>query len=251
MPLANQATLFLRKYASNSGTAFGLTEHEALLHSLLEVLERHCTSLLYLGILGQQDLTLKFIPDAHDALTALGLSEELSSLPGFHLYGGQVLGDTWFFTAFETNPRGRMAEFGAGCSRDPLHALGRAVTEYAQCLGLVTAAVGEKEDHKAMQLFDELPGLKPLAHLLPPPSTTKHLLSDVVPGLANHSIPTSSPEDLLYQTTAALKKTGWGVFADVIEVAQRGYVSQVYVPRLERFHLIRVGSQVAPNSALL
>ena len=43
--------LFWRRYASSSGTAFGLSFEDALLHAMLEVIERHEISRLFLNIL--------------------------------------------------------------------------------------------------------------------------------------------------------------------------------------------------------
>ena len=180
----------------------------------------------------------------------MGLDASLERLPEFHLYGGTALGGTWFFTAFEATPRGNLAEFGAGCSHDPLHALKRAVTELAQCLGLV-AETGLKEDERAMRLFAELPGLTPLKTLTPPdPKATEYSLDEII-GIGTDGLNQASPEEMFHQTQKALTDEGREVLFDVSGVTNEAYVSRVYVPGLERFHLIRVGSQVAPNLALL
>lgn len=44
---------FLGKYSSNTGTAFGLDATEAQLHALMESIERHTQSQLFLNFLGQ------------------------------------------------------------------------------------------------------------------------------------------------------------------------------------------------------
>lgn len=43
---------FLSKYATNSGTALGCTESEALLHAINEAIERHALSMYYLSLCG-------------------------------------------------------------------------------------------------------------------------------------------------------------------------------------------------------
>lgn len=43
---------FLSKYATNSGTALGCTENEALLHAINEAIERHALSMYYLSLCG-------------------------------------------------------------------------------------------------------------------------------------------------------------------------------------------------------
>ncbi|WP_200973999.1 YcaO-like family protein [Klebsiella pneumoniae] len=45
-------TKFLRRYASSSGTAFGFSREDAILHAMLEIIERHEISNLFLSIIG-------------------------------------------------------------------------------------------------------------------------------------------------------------------------------------------------------
>ncbi len=46
----SQPTRFLNRYASNSGTAFGCTKSEALLHGTLELIERHLLSRFFMAV---------------------------------------------------------------------------------------------------------------------------------------------------------------------------------------------------------
>ncbi|MEE9427996.1 MAG: YcaO-like family protein [Paracoccaceae bacterium] len=252
----DEAHLFLGKYSSNSGTAFGLTKYESQLHALMETIERHTQSNLFLSILGHK-VEQDFV---HTKLSSklmghLSCAPELTELPEINLIGCKTLGGAYFFCAVEASPKGTLAEYGAGCSQDALFALERAVSECAQCIGIVKGEELE-EDKRAIELFAELPGLDilktlsvekmdNLANTFTHTESIAYLLDK---GIQAKSI--ADPEEMLRSCIGHLTAEGYNVVGCDTKTGEFGYVSRVYVPGFDRFHLIRSGLKVAPNSVL-
>ena len=251
----SDANGYLSRYSSNTGTAFGLTESEAILHALMECIERHTQSELFLSMIGQINSKF-FLFDKNKTFYLPPFRELLRNLPSFNIFAQAAAGGTWFFLASEAYPRMRLCEFGAGCSLSLQHALERSITEYAQCIGL-TGGLETDEDRRAHRLFDELPGLRRLETLA---VNNEHFddgcfirLTSLAELLGNHTqnYDFHSPDELLGHCVDTLDQEGRPVIYKVNSVGESGYIARVYVPGFNRFHLIRSGLQVAPNHVLL
>jgi len=250
------ANRFMSKYSTNSGTAFGLTAEEALLHALMECIERHSQSMLFLGLVGK-DIPVGFYHFLNpNATTTIPVYNRFADLPDFTVFGCKANGGVYFFCATEAKPVNRLAEFGAGCSFNASYALERAVTEYAQCIGIVGGAELD-EDKRAHDLFDRLPGLKTLEALTVGSDVVASgnfindaVLSDVLKEwtVARNC---SLPKSMLSDCVKSLRSENYSVLQRIDKFGETGYIARVYVPGFDRFHLIRSGLQVAPNSTLL
>jgi ribosomal protein S12 methylthiotransferase accessory factor len=252
----NKANLFISRYSSNSGTAFGLTETEAQLHALMESIERHALSNLYLALVGQgnpQEFVYFNSSETYEIVTEFGLE---STFPPFRLFGCKSVGGSYFFAAVEEDNSKQVVEIGSGCSMSAKHALERAITELAQSFGLYREGV-PLDYNSFLKLADELPNLNPLKRVIIDYNIVKNgqfsrninlvnILSEWTM-LAN----SPSPKVMLETCISELYQEGFNVFQRTETFGQFGHMAQVFIPSLDRFHHIRDGLKVAPNRALL
>lgn len=137
----SDANEYLARYSTNTGTAFGLSE--AVLHALMDCIERHTQSELFLNIIGQGNNRKFSFLKSHE-ISDWPLINKLD-IPPFHIFARATNGGAWFFLIAEAFPRMRLCEFGAGCSLSAHHAMERAITEYAQCIGLADGVETDEE----------------------------------------------------------------------------------------------------------
>ena len=110
----SDANEYLARYSTNTGTAFGLSESEAVLHALMECIERHTQSELFLNIIDQGNNRKFSFLKSHE-ISDWPLIHKLD-IPPFHIFARATNGGAWFFLVAEAFPRMRLCEFGAGCS---------------------------------------------------------------------------------------------------------------------------------------
>lgn len=130
---------FYSRYASSSGTAFGFCFEDALLHAVLEVIERHEISLLYLDLLGNVDSRRPYsliddygfqqqISDVVDDLSQTTNAESIRTV-----LKRSDLGPFFSFTVMSIMQHGKPKRiWGAGASLYRDLAIYRSVTECQQ-----------------------------------------------------------------------------------------------------------------------
>ncbi len=239
---SNTDLAFLAKYATNSGTALGCSENEAVLHALNEAIERHALSVYYLSVCGlAPPLNLKkpsssFLHETFSShLSLLRHSEKLRIYLTCDFYG------TYFCIAInEQTTIDSLAVIGSGCSVLPDVALYRAVSEQMQC-----ELLHNDEEKEADTLA---------AKLLSTSSRLQTLINPVLPTAVKSFHPPRTALSLrnqIQQTLLNLKKNGRSAFLRTLfNEPGLACAVQIYIPGLERFHLIRSGNPVAPQSAL-
>lgn len=237
---------FLTRYATNSGSAFGCSEGEAILHGLNEAIERHILSNMLMTLCGQHESL------AMNTLEEGALEDVFSDFPQFIprakemrvLLYKSIFG-TFFSVALPKRPQGRhpICPIGSGCSLDPRIAIQRSTTELTQTIDLFDET--EKlQDENTHGLLDPCPWLRPLIKLdtlrnrtfeefrLPPPTTR-------------------TVEEQIDIITQELVRTGHQPLKRCVSKLANGCaVFQVYVPGFERFNLIRLGLPVVPQRHL-
>ncbi|MEB0046581.1 MULTISPECIES: YcaO-like family protein [unclassified Pseudomonas] len=136
-PLPQDTTNYraLQRYASNSGTAIGATDNEAVLHATNECIERDAVSLFLLDQFYYENhapLRLVARPADHEALGRLWSDAEAEIGSGIVLVdiSSEFLART--FLAFSTTPGPLPKVFGSGCSLNARHGAWRALTELVQ-----------------------------------------------------------------------------------------------------------------------
>lgn len=233
---------FLTKYSSNSGMALGCTESEALLHTINECIERHALSVYYLSV-------CQLMPGLKLQTPSTSLLQEtfrkdsvlLSRTKKLTLYMTNDFYGLFFCIAIAQPENGSsLSVIGSGCSACPSVALYRAVSEQLQCSKLRGTREKEEDENTARMLTSS----KRLSKLITPVIDCK--LEELYP-----TTPCKSIRAQIQKTIDHLKEHGRLVFyRTLFNKPGLACVVQAYIPGLERFHLIRSGIPVVPQSVL-
>ena len=233
---------FLSKYATNSGAALGCTENEALLHAINEAIERHALSMYYLSLCGLTSPPKLYQPSnsfleetfAHD-------TELFRRTQKLEIYLTHDFYEVPFCIAVSrSRKKGSLSSIGSGSSINPTIAMYRAVTEQIQCEQL-SGAAEKQEDLVAKKMLVHSTRLSTLLHPCP-----------TYPVPAFHPPRTDlSVRGQVKRTLINLEKNNKTAFYRTLyQHPNLATVVQVFIPGLERFHLIRSGIPVAPQTAL-
>lgn len=241
------AMQFLARYSSNSGTAFGCTEAEALLHGTHEIIERHILSLFFMSVCGIGPKMTLYAPSK--ALLTKALQNNSYALEHAGELQIVIVKDVLsvcFSVAFSKNGPGdsHLSPIGSGSSLDICTAIQRAVTEQLQSSELYDAAE-ESTDRKTFELLSCSNQLKNLIDLSPITKTSLPVLDDPLQTLTET---VSAQLDALQKN---LLQSGFKLFRrTLLNHSSNGIVTQSYIPGLERFNIIRNGRLVAPQHIL-
>jgi ribosomal protein S12 methylthiotransferase accessory factor len=239
---------FLTRYSSNSGIAFGCTEAEALLHGAHEVIERHILSLFYMAVCSIGPKIELYAPSS--ALLAEALQNNPSALEAADKLQVVIIKDilsVYFSVAFPKKGPGdlHLSAIGSGCSLDICTAIQRAVTEQFQT-NLLYDSTEESIDRKTLNLLSNSNRLKNLIDFAP----IKNLKLPTIDQTSK--ISTSTVPEQLKILDKSLSITDRKIFQrTVARFSTNCIVTQVYIPGLERFNIIRNGLLVAPQHILL
>jgi ribosomal protein S12 methylthiotransferase accessory factor len=231
---------FLTKYATNSGMALGCTENEALLHAINEAIERHALSLHYLSLCGFAAPPEFYRPSPSFLEDTFGHDGELlRHAKKLDIFLSHAFYDVPFCIAVsKPTKRHALCNVGSGCSINPSTAMYRAVTEHLQCQQL-HSTVEKQEDRNALKMLTQSKRLATLLHPCP-----------------TYAVPTLHPTSSNISIRGQIKRTLINLENHQKTIFSRtlftdpglATVVQVYIPGLERFHLIRSGIPVAPQS---
>lgn len=240
-------TNFLARYSTNSGTAFGCSFNEAILHGLNEVIERHTLSHLLMSACRQSLKQYTYTPSpALMDLARMELNDGSIDTSWMKILIIESITGVFFSVALprETKSRFILCPIGSGCSISPVTAVTRSITELIQ----VTALYDESErelDDIAYNLLDShnlLRSLIELAEFRTDDSTTWSNSTD------NHAL---TIDEQIKKIVIGLKRTGHNTSYRILKEFDNGcVVTQVYIPGMDRFNLIRAGSAVAPQHIL-
>lgn len=244
---SNSALRFLSRYSSNSGIAFGCTENEALLHGAHETIERHILSLFYMAVCGLGPAMELYTPSA--ALLQTALRSHPAALASANRLQVIIIKDVlsvYFAVAFPKAGPGahHLSPIGSGCSLEIHTAIQRAVTEQFQSEDLYDAA----EEFIDRETFDLLSKSRHLKHLIDfAPVTTATFPTIDAPAHFNSTTVSAQLEKLQKN----LSNTGMKIFRrTVARFSSHSIVTQIYIPGLERFNIIRNGRLVVPQYVL-
>lgn len=244
---AGASMQFLTRYSSNSGTAFGCTKAEALLHGINEVIERHVLSRFFMAICAIGPAMKLYSPSKD--LLARSLQNNPSALERAHQLQIIIIKDVmnvYFSVAIPKSGPGEfhLSPIGSGCSLDICTAIQRATTEQFQVHELYDDAQ-EAIDRRTLAFLTNSSKLKHLVDLQPVKNTTPPILDSP---LTNFTTSIHTQLDILKQNLSNTNRT---IFHRVVaQYSDNGIVCQAYIPGLERFNLIRNGYLVAPQRVL-
>ncbi len=237
---------FLNRYSSNSGIAFGCSENEAILHGLNEVIERHILSKTLMSLCGQHE-QLQLKCPSHEVLNKVFsaqtqlrfIVESMKILITKTIYG------VYFSIAIPKRPDGRypICPIGTGCSVDAHVAIERASTELLQVIELSDESEREN-DFRAYNLIQRSPALRPLAHL--------EKLRNIDYTCRRFDPPERIPvADQIDYIIRKISDTGLRILhRTLFKFDNACTVSQIYIPGMERFNLIRAGIPVVSQQLL-
>lgn len=239
----------LCRYSSNSGAAFGIDRFEALLHGVNEIIERHILSNFYLDILGF-DSEINFYSISKFLLSA-ELSQMLSWLEKKYKASTKVLVtqtkfNTWCAIAILYSELGTIIipQVGSGSSYFLGLSIRRAISELNQ-ICILYGDEERDEDERSLAFAKQFPNLKNVIYL-----TQSCLNYPSLKKIPEENI-TLLPKEQFNIIVNSMGSQGYALYYSILaNFKNLGYVTQVYAPGLERFHLIRAGNPVAPQAVL-
>ncbi|MFF7065113.1 YcaO-like family protein [Pseudomonas sp. NPDC008258] len=232
---------YLAKYATNSGTAIGCTESEALLHAINESIERHALSMYYLSLCSLSPPPELYRPSDSFLEDTFGHDAKLLRHANkLEIYLTHDFYDVPFCIAISRSKKeGSLSGIGSGSSINPSIAMYRAVTEQVQCEQL-SGSKEKQEDLSTEEVLSHSARLSSLLHPSPKYDVPKHHPARVELTVLGQ----------IKRTLINLAKNNKSVFYRTLYMHPNlATVVQVFIPGLERFHLIRSGIPVAPQSA--
>jgi len=240
-------TNFLARYCTNSGTAFGCSLNEAILHGLNEVVERHTLSCLLMSACKQSLRQCIYTPSP--GLMDLVRMEFIDASIDTGWMKILLMESTTgvFFSA--ALPKDAVSQFilcpvGSGCSASPVTAITRSISELIQVTALYDASE-RGMDGVTYDLLDSHGSLRSLIEL------AEFRTEDFsVWNKGTDSKPVTI-EDQIRKIVNGLRRTGHNTSYRILKQFDNGcVVAQVYIPGMDRFNLIRAGSAVAPQHIL-
>jgi ribosomal protein S12 methylthiotransferase accessory factor len=249
--LGNDYTLFLSRYVTNSGTAFGFALDDALLHALNELIERDATSRFLMSMLGLQNPAVRYFRLDPESLPH-SLSLPLSSMRACHnpehieLYCCRTpFGPWWSFAIcrFGGASHFRIPQWGAGASFSLELALYRSLSECLQMLDCFDSGNADADDvllHKG----SIYPFFRDVAHM-----NTRGLATAIE--MTNYASIISDPQHftVLDQVSALVDRMDHLGHSPAIHVAHHEHglaVCTAFAPNLERFYNVTKGFPALP-----
>jgi ribosomal protein S12 methylthiotransferase accessory factor len=244
----NDRDLFYSRYSSSNGSAFGLSFHDALLHAMLEVIERHEISLLFLELIGQASVQCtydligeyNFNPEIRvlaDEIAGVGVSQALSTLVKKNEFG------TYFAFSYVRHGFGGKDRliWGAGCSHFRDLAIYRSVAECQQSLGIDLP----KEDDQVGLLAKKYPAFRAIENF------DIKALNWRTARLSPETIVPITTIDQVNKLNQAINALGRYVLFFEHEAIDSSYnVVTVYITNTEKFFGIMFANPVVPISHL-
>ncbi|MFV0576633.1 MAG: YcaO-like family protein [Vibrio sp.] len=241
---------FLSKYATTSGSAFGHTEFDSLLHALNEMIERDTTSrffaLLYDDV-NYEGYEFRIIDDYEIKFTFPLLVEKL--MCKFDIKSMEVLfcntpfNVSWAFCICRPSTKIKfiLPIWGAGCSYYPELAIYRAVTEAYQ---MMDNYIDEniKEQTKLKIFSERYPKAKNISEF----KLNKDICYQTFPEVK----PSLSVEEQVETIKRYLDLNDFYTLTKVVKYFENGFLASVYSPMQDRFYNITKATPVLPMYAL-
>jgi len=243
----NTGMYFLSRYSSNSGTAFGCTKPEALLHGINEVIERHILSCFFMAVCSIGPSIKLYTPSKPLLAKALQNNDYALALADkLQIIVIKDVMSVFFSVALPKSGPGHhhLSPIGSGCSLDICTAIRRAVTEQFQVSELYDDAQ-ESIDRTTLSFLASLEKLKPLIDFEAVSTLRLPILDSPLVDFEK-----SVPAQLESLENSLLRTGKAPYYRTVARYSDDGIVCQSYIPGLERFNLIRNGCHVAPQRFL-
>jgi ribosomal protein S12 methylthiotransferase accessory factor len=237
----------LERYASNSGTAIGSTEAEAMLHALNESIERDDVSRwLHAHFHAETEEPLRKV----DRTTCDAMLERTWRAAESALDDEIVLLDvgthrgTTSRMAFAMHWPHAVHRYGAGSSLCPVHASGRALSELAQqAIRTKGTAIMDASATQSLARLDAWPRLARACRADLPQRMRNNAITTVDAGTRQAWVP---PEAMVRQTVTALNDAGHRPLVHHLPTEGDVAACSIVVPGFSRYFLVGSGIPVAP-----
>lgn len=250
-PLAGDEVTYWRflRYGTTSGNAAGTSPTEAVLHGLLEVIERDGVSTLLIARYLRGRETLPVVPAESLPAEVQGLRQRLVARTGGPVHVIDVTTDLGVpsFAALAASARYPARLLGSGASLDPEYAMERAVAELHQLETLYHWGASDVEDERFGQRLRAWPPLW-RAYITALDQSDGSDPVSLVPAEVPTRAVLATPADALTVVVDRLRTAGLAVYARSVTPPDGPVtVANVYVPGAERFYLVRHGMEVVPT----
>ncbi len=241
---------FLSKYATTSGSAFGHTEHDSLLHALNEMIERDTTSkfftLLYDNV-NSEGYKFRIIDNSGIQSKFPLLVEKLKCNFGIKtmevVFCDTPFNVSWAFCVCRpsTNVKFVLPIWGAGCSYYPELAIYRAVTEAYQMMDNYMDE-NIKEQSKLKVFSERYPKAKNISEF----KLNENMNYQTFPE-SKQILPVKEQVKTIKKH---LESNNFYTLTKVIKPFENAYLASVYSPMQDRFYNITKATPVLPMYAL-
>jgi len=241
---SSRAEKFFSRYASSSGTAFGFSADDALLHAILEIIERHEISRLFMSLINLEETGRKYalFSDYSFNDEVRAYADLIKSRPGVSSVASVLLMtefDAFFcFTVASLTHNSKLLKvWGAGSSLSRDLAIYRSVTE---CLQMMTGSF-EHFFEEMIPFSENYPILRRIRDVdlewLPTQVTE-------LPPITSEGLNT---ELQLRRLTASILSTGRRVYQYQHQTLSPDYVvTTAYVTDVEKFYGVAQSVPVLP-----
>lgn len=245
------ADRYLARYSTNSGIALGITTEDAVLHGICEEIERHYLSHFFMkeSALNTNFEFQEIILQKGDWLDNNPYKKALDDLE--YTYNFRIIFSEFFksisFCVVIGQPKDSsyspLSLIGSGASMNGRVAVCRALGEFVQT-HLFFDAYAKKTANRISRNLIQIGRLSALLNLQN--IHYKKRSSHKIPQTPN--MPSRSMIDLI---ALELNEHGFCIFYKHLNCIYESFkVVSIYVPKIERFHLIRSGNIVAPQEWL-
>lgn len=242
--------LFLSRYVTTSGTAFGLTENDAVLHSINEIIERDTTSEFFIMIANLKcDIKNNFFKIKNDHLPE-NISYLLEIIKHHYepitieIYGSETIFDSFWsicIARFENNSCFSIPQWGAGSSLSMLLAVYRAVAECLQMLDCFDEGNNISEKN-FMEKAKNSPVYSSVAKM-----ELSNVEIDGCPALNyEESLSFGSTQIQVEKLANKFAEHGYSLWKHVSYLHPELCISTVYSPDVEKFFNVTKGMPVLP-----
>lgn len=229
-------------YSSNNGTAVGVNYDDALLHSVLEVVERDALSIHYLKyFVGKKTETLYYVDDSdlteknRDIL--LELQKEFSNVKLINITTENNIPSVLCIGYLKDY---RYPFVGSGSSLSKDYAIERALTEALQSLHLFADDI-YMEDLMNENILSRFPNLVKCLKL------EYNIKRESYKPLPDYDILNVTVTEQLKDLKNKIKRTGYNIYHTKIFESDDIYCCRALIFGYEQFHLVRNGKIIMPS----
>ncbi|MCK5588906.1 MAG: YcaO-like family protein [Candidatus Pacebacteria bacterium] len=237
----------LNPYGTNSGSAIGCSRNEVLIHAINEVVERDALSIFIIKhFFNKEKNSVKVLEEGS---IPRNLKDKLNLMEKKFISKIKILDITTdlnfpTYVTFLEKKINQTHQYGVGTSLNKYHALYRSITEMAQCVNMYDAEE-QNYDKKIIEKVEEYKKWKDIIQF----NVNFNENFKKIEFKDDKSDVLNVTELILKKMLKKLEDKGFSAFYSQTIKYPNGIESgHVYIPYLERFHILKSGNLVSPGS---